>query len=55
MPKKKREESPEEQSKRFREETQKLIDAGELNPTEAEDRMDRLIRQLSEHKGNDPS
>ena len=47
MPKKKHEESPEEQSKRFREEAQKLIDAGELNPTEADAAMDRLVRKAA--------
>jgi hypothetical protein len=45
MPKKLNPETPEEQSKRFRDEVQKLIDAGELNPTEAEKALDSLIRK----------
>jgi hypothetical protein len=50
MPKKKSELSQAEQSKRFREEAQRLIDAGELSPTEAEERfertMDKIVRSL---------
>ena len=38
MPKKKNPESPEEQGERFKRQVQKLIDAGELDPTEAEKR-----------------
>jgi hypothetical protein len=34
--------TPEEQSKRFVEDAQKLIDAGELNPIEAEKAFARL-------------
>jgi polyhydroxyalkanoate synthesis regulator phasin len=45
MPKKKRQESQAEQSARFKRDAQKLIDAGELNPTEAEAAVDRLVRQ----------
>ena len=44
MPKKKRKETAKEQGKRFQEEAQKLIDAGELNPTEAEDAVDRIVK-----------
>lgn len=44
MPKKKRRESASVQAARFAEETQKLIDAGELSPTDAEAALDRLIR-----------
>lgn len=44
MPKRKETLSPEEQSRRFRDEVQRLIDAGELNPTEADAAMDRLVR-----------
>jgi hypothetical protein len=43
MPKKKHQETPEEQSERFRKEVQRLIDAGELNPTEADERFERLV------------
>ena len=45
MPKKKRQESQAEQSKRFKAHAQKLIDAGELNPTEAEAAVARLVRR----------
>ena len=43
MPKKKPGMTPEEQSQKFKDAAQKLIDAGELNPTEAEKRMDRVL------------
>jgi hypothetical protein len=43
MPKKKKTETQEEQSARFRAEAEKLIEAGELNPTEADDRLNRLV------------
>lgn len=49
MPKKKRTETPEEQAARFQEEVQKLVDAGELNPTEADAALDRLIRVSSQN------
>ena len=44
MPKKLKHETQEEQSARFLAHVQKLIDAGELNPTEAEETLDRLVR-----------
>lgn len=44
MPKKQKQEMQAEQSKRFKREAQKLIDAGELNPTEAGASVDRLVR-----------
>jgi len=44
MPKKKQGETPEEQSARFRAEVERLIAAGELNPTDADERFDRLVR-----------
>lgn len=43
MPKKKEEISQEEQSRRFLEAAQRLIDAGELNPIEAEEALDRVV------------
>lgn len=43
MPRKKHNETPEEQSARFRAEAEKLIEAGELNPTEGEAALDRLV------------
>lgn len=47
MPKKKNQESQEEQSARFIRDAQKLIDAGEINPTEAEAAVDRFVRKAS--------
>lgn len=44
MPKKKHKESASEQSKRFRKEAQKLIDDGELSPTEAEKALNLLVQ-----------
>lgn len=46
MPKKRSEESSEEQAKRFRKAVQALVDAGELNPTEAEERFERALSEL---------
>jgi hypothetical protein len=43
MPKKKKQETPEEQSARFRAEVQRLIDAGELNPTDADAAFERAV------------
>jgi polyhydroxyalkanoate synthesis regulator phasin len=44
VPKKQQNVPPDEQSKRFVEDAQRMIDAGELNPTEAEKAMDKLVR-----------
>lgn len=44
MPKKAKPETPAEQSARFKREAQRLIDAGELSPTDAEAAMDRIVR-----------
>lgn len=46
VPKRKQTEPPDEQSKRFAEEVQRMIDAGELSPTEADITLDVLIRRL---------
>lgn len=46
MPKKKSETSPQDQAKRFDAEVQRLIDAGELNPTEADKRLERVVWAL---------
>lgn len=43
MPKKSKPETPEEQGERFRREAQKLVDAGELNPTEGEEALERVL------------
>ena len=45
MPKKKNTESQAEQSERFRIEVARLIEAGELNPTDADEALDSLIRR----------
>lgn len=50
MPKKKRQESQAEQSARFKRDAQKLIDAGELNPTEADAAVDRLLRRSKQRE-----
>lgn len=44
VPKKKQTEPPDEQSKRFVEDAQRMIDAGELNPTEADERFEALLK-----------
>lgn len=43
MPKKKRQETQAEQSERFKKAVRDLVDAGELNPTEADEAFERLI------------
>ena len=47
MPKKQNPETPKEQSKRFRRDAQRLVDAGELSPTDADAALDALIRRSS--------
>ena len=47
MPKKKRVESPNEQFERFQKAVQDLIDAGELDPTEAEERFERGMQSIA--------
>ena len=44
MPKKKRKETPAEQSARFEAEVERMIDAGELSPTEAGKALDKIVR-----------
>jgi hypothetical protein len=44
VPKKKQTEPPDEQSKRFAEDAQRMIDAGELNPIEADKALDAIVR-----------
>lgn len=43
MPKKKNQETQAQQSERFKKAVRELIDAGELNPTEADSAFDALI------------
>ena len=45
MPKKLNPETPEEQSERFKREVERLIEAGELNPIEADEALDRLVKR----------
>ena len=52
MPKKKRQESQKEQSERFKKDAQRLIDAGELSPIEAEEALDKLLRKSASHQGS---
>jgi hypothetical protein len=49
MPKKKKQESQETQSRRFKRDAQRLIDAGELNPTDAAAALDKLLRHSAKH------
>lgn len=51
MPKKKKIETPEEQSARFEAEVKRLIDAGELSPTDAQAALDRLTRRAAKTSG----
>lgn len=44
MPKKLKTESANEQSARFRAEVARLIAAGELSPTEADNALDQMVR-----------
>lgn len=44
MPKGKRKETQEEQSARFRAEVERLMAAGELNPTDADKALDKIAR-----------
>ena len=45
MPAKKNPETPEEQSRRFRKEAQRLIKSGELDPDAGEAATDALVRK----------
>jgi len=47
MPKAKDPLSPKEQRKRFEEEVRRRIDAGELNPTEADAALERILRKAA--------
>jgi hypothetical protein len=47
MPRKKQHESQAKQSARFRSEVQKLIDAGELSPTEADEAFERALSAVA--------
>lgn len=45
MPKKKPGMTPEEQSKKFKAEVERLVKAGQLDPEEAGDALDKLVRK----------
>lgn len=45
MPKKKHKETQDEQSARFKAEVERMIAAGELNPTEADKALEGLVRK----------
>jgi polyhydroxyalkanoate synthesis regulator phasin len=51
MPKKVKPESQKEQSERFKRDAQRLVDAGELSPTEADKALDALVRKSCKDKG----
>jgi len=51
MPKKKPGMTPEEQSEAFRAKVRELIAAGELNPTDADAAMDRLVAAAKNKEG----
>lgn len=53
MTKKPKKESQAEQSERFAKTVQDMIDAGELNPTEADEAMERVMRHVAT-SSNDP-
>ena len=46
MPKKEAQETPEAQRERFEKAVRDAIDAGELNPTEADTAFEKLVRGL---------
>ena len=46
MPKKKHQETQQEQSERFNKTVRELVDAGELNPTEADSAFEKLMGKV---------
>jgi len=47
MARKPKSESDQEQYQRFLEKVQELVDAGELSPTEADERLERAVKKLA--------
>lgn len=45
MPKKQNKETPEEQGARFRAEVERMVADGELNPTEADELVSRIVER----------
>ena len=54
MPKKKQTETQAEQSERFRRAVQELVDAGELSPTEADERFEDMMEKIASRRPDDP-
>ena len=52
MPKQSKKETPKQQAERFRAEVERLIEAGELSPTEADAALDNMVR-ISANKRED--
>lgn len=50
----KKKESDEEQYQRFLEKVQEMVDAGELSPTEAEERFERAMDKLARSSSPKP-
>jgi polyhydroxyalkanoate synthesis regulator phasin len=48
MPKKKKPETQEQQSERFRAAVRQMIADGELNPTDADEVLDRLVKSATQ-------
>jgi len=55
MPKKQSEESPQEQSERFRKAVQDMVYTGELSPTEAEERFNAAMTTFAKQHKAAPS
>lgn len=47
MEKQKDKENPKDQFRRFQEKVQELIDAGELSPTEADEKFERAMERIA--------
>lgn len=54
MAKKPKNESEKEQYQRFLEKVQELVDAGELSPTEADEKFERAMERISSHNLTPP-
>jgi polyhydroxyalkanoate synthesis regulator phasin len=54
MPKKKPGMTPEEQSERFKDTVRELVDAGELNPIEADEAFQRLLEKAAPKRPKSP-
>ena len=50
MPKAKNRETQAEQSARFQAEVERLVAAGELSPTDADEALDRLVRKSGDRR-----